>query len=179
MIDLIKEIRYCIEHNQLRVALGMALTLPDVCGKVEYGDTYKVGERYISWCDKYLFSNFTLIPKSNNDKCGQKDSEYCYKLRCAYLHSGNSNLNQQEKDNFPVFELSITTSEDAGIYVNKFPLTKDNTLDLQGSIRIDVRQLCKEICNAAERYYELHDEKEFVDHQFHILDVEKIVYNQV
>lgn len=38
MLEGIDEIRFCLKHNKLRVALGMALTLPDICSKVEFKD---------------------------------------------------------------------------------------------------------------------------------------------
>lgn len=34
--QIIKEINICLEHECFMSALGMALTLPDICGKAEY-----------------------------------------------------------------------------------------------------------------------------------------------
>ena len=96
----------------------------------------------------------------------------CYKLRCAYLHSGNLELNQRNSDNFPEFHLLICNKDDRGIYCE--PLHKD----LQGKdliVTIDIRHLTQVICNAAKEYYRLHGNKEdFKSHHILIEDVEEI-----
>lgn len=168
MLDLIMDIENSLKHNCLRVALGMALTLPDICGQVEYPQVDKVGERYIKWCDQYLKNQGFIT----NGDFGNKviSGDMCYKLRCAYLHSGNIELNQREKDDFPKFRLLMCSKDDDGIYCE--PLHKD----LQGEdimFTVDVRHLTTALCNAAKEYYEKQEYKgNFNDHHIEIDDVE-------
>lgn len=54
MIDLIKEIQNTLSANCLRVALDIALTLPDICSQVKYPKIKSVGERYSKRCNTYL-----------------------------------------------------------------------------------------------------------------------------
>lgn len=93
VLDLINDIENALEHNCLRTALGMALTLPDICGQVEYPKIKAVGERYIKWCDNYLKNQGFITTGDLGDKVIL--GNMCYKLRCAYLHSGNLELNQK------------------------------------------------------------------------------------
>lgn len=154
MLNLINDIENTIKHNCLRTALGMALTLPDICGQVEYPEIKAVGERYIKWCDNYLKNQGFITTGDLGDKV--ISGEMCYKLRCAYLHSGNLNLNQRKNDDFPEFHLLMCSKEDDGIYCE--PLHKD----LEGKdliITIDVRHLTFVLCNAAKEYYEKHEDK--------------------
>ena len=51
MLELIEEIQNTLNSNYLKVALGMVLTLPDICGQVEDPKVKSVGERYSKWCD--------------------------------------------------------------------------------------------------------------------------------
>lgn len=51
--QLIKEINDCLEHECFLTALGMALTLPDICGKAAY-PTDTVAGRYIKWTNEYI-----------------------------------------------------------------------------------------------------------------------------
>ena len=54
MIDrIIEEIFVCLNSNCFLAALSTALTLPDICGKAEYGDI-QTTKRYIKWFDKYI-----------------------------------------------------------------------------------------------------------------------------
>ena len=169
MLDLIADIENALEHNCLRVALGMALTLPDICGQIEYSEVKKVGERYSKWCDKYLKNQGFIITGDSGDKVISGDM--CYKLRCAYLHSGNLELNQRNNDDFPEFHLVMCNPEDQGIYC------ETQFRDLQGKdliVTVDVRHLTKVICNAAKEYYEHYEKKEeFKDHHIVIEDIEE------
>lgn len=171
MLDLINDIENALKHNCLRVALGMALTLPDVCGQVEYPQVDKVGERYIKWCDQYLKNQGFITSGDSGNRVISGDM--CYKLRCAYLHSGNIELNQREKDDFPEFRLLMCNKNDKGVYCE--PLHKD----LQGKdimVTIDVRHLTIVLCNAAKEYYEQYENKaDFKNHHIEIDDVEKIL----
>lgn len=175
MLDLIMDIENSLKHNCLRVALGMALTLPDICGQVEYPQVDKVGERYIKWCDQYLKNQGFITNGDSGNKVISGDM--CYKLRCAYLHSGNIELNQREKDDFPKFRLLMCSKDDDGIYCE--PLHKD----LQGEdimFTVDVRHLTTALCNAAKEYYEKHENKtDFKNHHIKIDDVEKIAEKNV
>lgn len=181
MIELIEEIRFCIQNNKLRTALGVALTLPDVCGSIEYkGQNLSVEKRYTKWCEKYLYNEgyTTITPTGEFDKDSGEfyrviDPIHCYKLRCAYLHSGNAELNQRKNDDFPEFELRISASDQDGIYAE--PYTKHN--DKIKRIAVDVRHLCNVLCNTAELYYSNHDKSDFIEHSYKIVDVERLFNN--
>lgn len=169
MLDLINDIENALKNNCLRVALGMALTIPDICGQVEF-PKLKVGDRYSKWCDKYLKNQGFITTGNSGDKVISGDM--CYKLRCAYLHSGNLELNQRKNDDFPEFHLLMCNKDDKGIYCE--PLHKG----LQGKdlmVTIDVRHLTQVICNAAKEYYEVYGNKDdFKNHHILIEDVEEI-----
>lgn len=180
MIELIEEILYCLENNKLRVALGMALTLPDICGKIEFSNKMSVTDRYVNWCKKYLFNEGYLTVNQGENNIEQEkyrviDPLHCYKLRCAYLHSGNSVLNQRQADDFPEFELRISSSEEEKIYLEPFYMESCKKCDDKiKKITVDVRHLCKVMCNTAKKYYDQHQKKDFIEHSFKIVDVEKI-----
>ena len=83
---MIDEVERCIQNNCYIAALNVALTLPDSCGKAEYG-TDECGKRYKNWCRTYFDELYQ--PKINSEYT--KDLEYLdgeilYKLRCSLLH---------------------------------------------------------------------------------------------
>lgn len=169
MLELINEIENALKNNCLRVALGMALTIPDICGQVEF-PKLNVGERYSKWCDKYLNDQGFVTTGNSEDKV--ISGNMCYKLRCSYLHSGNLELNQRKNDDFSEFHLLMCSKDDRGIYFEPLHMGSQGK-DL--IVTIDVRHLTRVICNAAKEYYELYGNKDdFKSHHILIEDVEEI-----
>lgn len=172
MQQLIAEIRKALESGYFRCALGMALTLPDICGQVEYPKEKSVGARYKQWCDNYLYNQgfFTNTSDEEELKTGKQkyiDSNLCYKLRCAVLHSGNTDLGD---DTLPIFQLHLGDKKGTGIYIEKTVQFGSNTY-----INIDVHHWCLVLCNAAEEYYNNHTQKYlFENHYVQIDDKEEI-----
>ena len=167
MLELIEDIKRALNSNCLKVSLGMALTLPDICGQIEFPKE-TTRKRYVKWCDAYLFNQGFV---SGDLEKRVISGEMCYKLRCAYLHSGNLELKQKDTDDFPEFHLLLCSKEDNGIYYE--PLYKD----LEGKnwmVKVDVRHLTEVLCNAATEYYEQHNNKSnFLNHHIVIEDVEE------
>lgn len=56
----ISEIRRALNLELYNCALATALTLPDICGKVEFPNEYS-RERYTKWFDKYVRDQFTAV----------------------------------------------------------------------------------------------------------------------
>lgn len=172
MLQLIKEIEASLKAKNLRCAIGMALTLPDICGQVEYPNETQVGKRYADWCNQYLLNQGFVTSSKSTDKSTPHilSGDTCYKLRCAFLHSGNTDLNQRKNDHYPFFELRISSAIDNGIFVEPY------TVNEQGEtiyFSLDARHLCYVLCSAAKEYYKIHEPKsDFSEHQFSIVDIE-------
>ena len=83
--QLVNEINGLLRDGYPYSALGIALTLPDICGNIAYPNT-KVADHYKKWYCEYVNPISALKFKDGFDE------EICYKLRCAYLHSGNFDL---------------------------------------------------------------------------------------
>lgn len=162
MIKLIKEIEQALESKLFRVALGMALTLPDICGKIEYPKE-KVGERYKKWCDNYL-KNQEFILEIDQDKDKNIISgEICYKLRCAYLHSGNTQLNEKGND-VSIFNLCINLDYASNLFEGEKKIITT----------INIEMLIKILCDSAKDYYEKFNNKYiFLTHDIYIDDAKK------
>jgi len=181
MLDLINEIELCIQNNCLRCALGMALTLPDICAHVEYPNENSSDKRYIDWCEKYLFNQGfypthvvdNSKPPEQWEKVREIEPKMCYKLRCAFLHSGNLELNQRKNDNYPIFDLKITSEKEEGIYIDSIMSIDQNKLIRK---TVDCRLLTRVLCNAAKEYYNNSTKKDhFINHHINIVNVDNKV----
>lgn len=160
MLDLIEEIEKATEAGFLKVALGMALTLPDICGQIEYPDINRVGDRYAKWCDKFLHNQgFTTV---GNEDGKIISGDMCYKLRCSYLHSGNTELNQRKRDDYPDFILILCNKENQGVYCEPRHFNAEGKEVL---ITLDVYHLIEILCRVTKEYYDSHDNKNvFINH---------------
>lgn len=80
----------CIENGIYIGALDVALTIPDICGNIEFQGT-SVGDRYKSWFKNYVCDEESQLTVGNYGLPQLKpfyDAELVYKLRCSMLHEG-------------------------------------------------------------------------------------------
>ena len=144
-LRMIEEVRKALEQDLYHCALALALTLPDICGKVRFPNE-RSHPRYVNWFEEYaqpLFSaTATVFPDNITKHFAVLTSEECYSLRCAVLHAGN----QKFKSN---------TLSRIILHVNKGSELFDNYFVRAGDCAsFDCKDLCEKICIAAENYYE-------------------------
>ena len=116
--SFIEALEKCIQTENWYGALFIALTLPDICAKIEYPDEKNSSaKRYIQWFDRYLKKHYetsrNAIPLSSKLEAltalipagiggGRKKETFLtgpdfYALRCAYLHEGSDEITSQRK----------------------------------------------------------------------------------
>ena len=95
LLTKIAEIRTALKKQLFNCALTMTLTLPDICGKVEYPQDNS-GDRFTKWFDVYAIPYFTVeakvLPGENKINYTWLSSKECWKIRNAVLHAGNYKL---------------------------------------------------------------------------------------
>ncbi len=95
MNDLIKALEECLHSHNWHAALFVALSLPDICGKIETPLINSSQQRYAEWFNKYVSSSY----KNINSRTGQENiflsGKDCYALRCAYFHEGVDDITMQ------------------------------------------------------------------------------------
>ena len=138
------EIRAALSAELYNCALIMALTLPDICGKVEYPKE-NAKKRYVEWFSVYAKPFFTVsatkFPEETPVDVTWLSPEECWALRCAVFHSGN-------------YETEYIKLTDIRIHAHKrneknySHMSRDSRYaDLDGIL------LCENLCVAAEQYY--------------------------
>lgn len=157
------QIKQAIDAGAYLPALALSLTLPDICGQIEYPDLYNERhgkkfrngkEQYIKWYDEYV-KPICFIP-GNDAPENQFDGAMCYALRCAFLHAGNFELKEQnEKTPVDIFRLHVNKAK--GIhYIFDSYFIKDN----KRTVDLDAYGLCYYIFKAVHNYYVNHENKE-------------------
>lgn len=154
MVDMIiSDIRKALEQDLFMVALTTALTLPDICGNVEFpGDPN--WKRYISWYDKEITAYKKAGRNATVEDMPELDGGVVYSLRCSLLHEGNPNINNKQlamNKIKPIDRFTLTIEHGEGLIVclDESKVSKDGIR----SYSMSIRGLCYSICDAAERYY--------------------------
>ena len=161
--ELTWEITKCLKDGYYMSALISALTIPDICGKAEFPELEKTGDRYKGWFDKY-------IGNREKERHGGKGMPYLsgelvYSLRCSLLHQGNPNIQEHitDKNNIIYFELLYQKSSDGRgcRWTSEAQLIEDDGEEKAVNIKysIDVKLLCYKLCIAARDFYNKNKEK--------------------
>lgn len=138
-----ESIRKAVKSGDWYGALSTALTLPDVCGRLENPDQASKA-RYVSWFKVWIQPKYTRRVGAARCEHVFLHGEDCYALRCSYLHEGGGNIEEQRaKKALENFHF-ITPLRGMHVHCNQL----NNTLQLQ----VDV--FCLEIADAVDAWME-------------------------
>jgi hypothetical protein len=160
LLDQIKDIKLALANKSYLSALALTLTLPDICGKIEYPHfKNRKGKRIVG---KQYFTG-----------------EMCYSLRCSFLHDGNSdieNWGDKEDEDFYFsyeFRLAVGGADSVGLsWVNQ--TNEEIKLIKTRIVTVNVDKLCECICLSAERYYREKDPFLFKDNKINFIDYKSL-----
>ncbi len=175
---LIDDINKALDTEAYMAALALALTLPDICAKAEYGDTLRNKERYIKWFDEYI-GKYEICPREEGEECmPYLSGEVVYSLRNNVLHQGTPNIEKEkikDKTNqIDKFILVIEKKKPFDIYADMSGVGSDLQGRSEREYRVNVRRLCLIICEVASHYYKKNLNRfDFLN--FEILDWDKEV----
>ncbi len=173
---IIDEINTCLANDLHLAALGLALTLPDTCGRAEYPDKGNK-RRYIDWYDKYIGQYERNRQEYSEEELADLpflSGELVYQLRCSFLHSNDTDIDvdrlTDEQNKLTIFNLELRKHDDilaAGTssYLN---YKKDGSIEFR-RYDVGVAYLCRILSNAARHYYENNKEK-FSFFSYNIID---------
>ena len=160
MLVLLEEINACVENHTPHAALALALMVPDICSNIEFPDIPKEkGKRYKAWFNAHLkqfyHNNFRL--RDFNLHLKEFTASACYELRCAFLHSGNSDLKNKI---IAEFDFWIPDKNDPYMDCDVSSRTIDTNGKAIHKIRLNIPQFCTNVSNAAKQFYDEWDDKE-------------------
>lgn len=142
MKNFTNSIRNSIKTENWYGAVSLALTLPDICGRLENPEIKSSQKRTIQWFKKWLEPKYTSRIGAEREEhiflCGND----FYALRCSFLHQGESNIEMQRcKEILNDFQF---TPPVPGLCIHRNQ--RDNKLQLQ----VDI--FCEEIAEAVDNW---------------------------
>lgn len=161
---IIKEIESSLKNENFIAALALALTLPDICGKVEFPKDGN-GSRYVKWFDKHV-GQYEKPPQSSDGKHTEFDDmpyisgEVIYQLRNCLLHQGTPSIEKsrirEPRCQVTHFSLIISGAMNGG----NSSVSKNSFIDSEiRTLEINIVNLCCKLCLVAKAYYEDNKDK--------------------
>lgn len=145
MEELINALQESIKQRNWHAALFMALSLPDICGKIEYPDLKYSSTRYKKWCVTYLMPKYAA--KYDSEKIYYPTGSDFYALRCALLHEGFDEINgQNAQENLEIFRFTKPSNGNTGMKHSNIYVTDKVMLQLQ----VDI--FCQDIVEAIRQW---------------------------
>lgn len=180
MIDrLIDDVNKALDAEAYMAALALALTIPDICAKAEYGDSLNNKDRYVKWFDTYI-GQYEICPRQEGEeRLPYLSGEVVYSLRNNVLHQGTPNISKDkirdDVNKIDEFSLVIEKKNKFDIYSDASTLEKQCYMGQTKSTRsysVNVRRLCQRICSTAMYFYE-NNKSKFNFFNFQIIDWDK------
>ncbi len=182
MLQKLEAIKKAYLDGNYIAALALTLTLPDICGQVEFPELNgrgHVGERYKKWFDLHLKQYYdedgimhTDIAALDNKMKRVFNAEICYALRCAVLHSGNDDVNWANNAyGFMIYATNIDI--ELPVSITSFGIPSPATGEYRQVIVLDLYQFCYWVSLEAEKSYNQNKN----DFDKHILPINYVAIN--
>jgi len=144
MKNFIDATRTAINSKNWYAALALALTVPDICGRLEDPSTKSSEKRYIKWYNKYMLNKYEHEMGPANILHTFLGGSDLYALRCAYLHQGEFGINEQGAKK--VLEHFHFTAPRPGFLIH------NNYYEKNGVLQLQVDCFCLDVCEAVEQW---------------------------
>lgn len=167
MEKLLKAIEDSLGQGNQLAAMYIALTLPDVCGKIMHPDCANK-KAYVYWCDKYFAPKY-LTTKSEGIEflrglgivCKKKrsrskkytvnflKSETLYQFRCSLLHGASQKVELNKKGKPKVgyiYEYEVTQEPEQHAHIIW------RNLDKKCVLQLNVKKFCDDMCSSVREW---------------------------
>lgn len=151
MNNFIHSIQLSIEQKNWYGALTLALTMPDICGKLEFPKQH-TNKRYINWFEKYLGNIYkTTIHGEVHVFLSGRDA---YALRCSYLHGGEADITKQKQQEILDGFVFLASND---------PLKKPSHCNrINEILQLDTQVFCEDIVEGVKKWIEDNKHKESI-----------------
>lgn len=187
LLEKIHHINLAIKNKSYLSALALSLTLPDICGEIEYPDfkhdngRRNVGKQYKTWFDNWVAQYYADYKGWTADYTKAKNpiftGEMCYHLRCSFLHSGNSDIKDWGPEKDADFDCSYEFNLAVGRVdsVSSSSFWENSRRKKTISVTVSIDSLCESICLAANKYYHEKGPAPFEDHKINFVDFNSFI----
>lgn len=142
---IVQAARSSVEQRNWYAALAISVSLPDQCGFLDSGDN-RTRRRYVAWFNEWLAAKYIRLtgPDFMPIKVVFLSGEDLYALRCALLHQGTGDIDEQTAKRFLTQVQFVYPDAGPSAALHLF---RDNT-----TLFVQVDRLVIDICDATEAW---------------------------
>ncbi len=179
MLEKLDEIEKTLERKCYLAAVTLALTIPDICGKIKYPNE-KVGYRYKKWFEDYV--EIYYVDHNGWDNINKRaknpyfTSDMCYSLRCELLHAGTINIENFGKIDKQKYEMDFSFRlmvHGCDSYGHSTSGEKDGKINRKNIVTLEVVKFCKSIVSSAKKFYSERNIADFSNSKVDIVDLKE------
>lgn len=141
MQSFVDATRAAVAAKNWYAALALALTMPDICGRLEAPGTGSQA-RYVAWYDRYLLRRYQHPVGPSRTLHTFLCAADCYALRCAYLHQGEFGIEDQRA------QQALTNFR----FTPPRPGMVIHTNQMNNALQLQVDVFCNDVCVAVEEW---------------------------
>jgi hypothetical protein len=127
-----------VEAGAYHSALALALTIPDICGAIEYPTEPAANRRYRNWFDAWC----QLIQST----MGAAD---CWALRCSYLHLAREEFAGDAAAYAALSRIQFTVGKDQGGWLSRAIPAKPGE---KPAVQLPVENFCRDMATSADAW---------------------------
>lgn len=146
----INDVHKCLDNKLYNAAICLSLTLPDICSSIEFPLIKSSKKRYCQWLNTHFFP----LHDYEHMKAGD-----VYSLRCAYLHNGTDNIEDQCAREV-VNEFKFFYSYYGNTFHNFTSIKEDESL-----VMLDTKEFCLEIIDSVIGFREVNKDNPIINTQ--------------
>ncbi|WP_336635387.1 hypothetical protein [Lysinibacillus fusiformis] len=155
MQNFSQSIEKSLNEENYYAAFALAVTLPDICIKLD--ETKKKGSKkpYIQWFEEYVGERYRISVEGKGETIFL-DGNNAYAIRCSFLHGGDGEIEEHTSSNLNLGYSKITLAFDKGkeIYLQKQEITKTFQSGILNTneLLINVVEYCRYIIEAVDNW---------------------------
>lgn len=136
-------------------ACALSLAIPDICRQIQF-PKMKKRNGYAKWFDEWIF-NYYYKGEISEEKFKEVNDvvfngDVCYLLRCAFLHSGNTQIEDEKKIyDIPRFELCINSKSNEQ-YGEAYGLQWEDDCKKSWHIRINIIEFIQNMIKGCRNF---------------------------
>jgi hypothetical protein len=132
----VRDLHHAVNAGALYSALALALTIPDICGAIEYPNEQITNRRYRAWFDAW---------------CGFHQSQMtaadCWALRCTYLHLAREEFAGEAAAFAALARIQFTVGQSDGGWLSKY--IEPASAGAKPAVQIPTEIFCRDMAGSA------------------------------
>jgi hypothetical protein len=132
----VRDIHLAVDAGALYSALALALTIPDICGAIEYPNEPAANKRYREW-----FKVWCGFHRS------QMTAADCWALRCTYLHLAREQFEGDAATFAALERIQFTVGKSGGGWLSKH--VEPASAGAKPAVQIPTETFCRDMAGTA------------------------------